>query len=414
MTNFKKNDSSVGLLIQRKNIPYPIVEVIHKELLIYLFEIQIMLQSINNIRSKKLKFLDGHVGDAKCQTRASMIIDLFENETQLLKILDQDKHQLEKLEHKIQKIIYELHLEDYNFIKQNLKHFKYASMLDFITKYNISFIPSPELLFIGLCSIVHLSRQKINDLMHKKISINKIDKLRELAKIKLCSLSVEYEQNLALQCGSSQDCKVLTQIESKKYSSALSLMTACFPSFKLILEKIKQKKQSLLLHNTIFCQHGGTISKQYIAYKLKNNNFEAFNIDVLFKKEPIVIIEGYQFPGSFHQLKKLLNVPEDAALIDQSFQKNCICSRLKLNSSIIDFEKIMLGYFAQHPQFITESEINWKDLGLEDSDLKKEFDYLKTIPGCSNNDMSIFTIKHVYTSTIEAVLKEQEELEAQL
>ena len=48
-----------------------------------------------------------------------------------------------------------------------------------------------------------------------------------------------------------------------------------------------------------------------------------------------------------------------------------------------------------------------KDLVLTNSDLKKEFDYLNTLPGYNINDMSKFFINHIYASTIEQALEDQ-------
>ncbi len=409
-----KKDCSIGLLVHRKNIPYPIVELIKKELLIYIFEAQVMLKTIDFIQKKQLFFFDGHVGDAKCQTRASMLLDLFEDEKTLISELNQEKIKLLSLINKINNLIINLRFNDSNFIKKNLASYKYSFMSDFIEEHQIYFTPSSQLLLTSLCHIIHLTRQEIKNLMHNKISINKIDKLRELAKMKVCQLSVEYEQNLALKCGSSQDCKILNQIESKHYSSAFSLMTACFPSFKLILEKIKQKKQPILLHKIQFCTCGGTNGEKYILFKLKNKIFVSTNLNEFSNDQAIITINSYQFAGSFAQLKTLLNIPADAALIDYRFRQPCMCKTPTVHLPTINFEEIILGYFVQHPQFITNAEIDWKGLGLENSDLKKEFDHLKTIPGCSNEDMSVFCIKHVYASTIADVLKEQEEMEARL
>ena len=76
------------------------------------------------------------------------------------------------------------------------------------------------------------------------------------------------------------------------------------------------------------------------------------------------------------------------------------------NNNTFDLKTSFLAAFAQHPQFINNSEINFKELGLENSLIHQEYNYLLSLPGCSINDMSILYLDHAYPSTIADALKE--------
>jgi hypothetical protein len=415
MLNSTKTINLIGLFIKRKNIPNPTIQDLHKEILIYLFEAQTILMAIKHLTIKDFSIFDGHVGDAKCQTRTSMLIDMYSPKNRIFEELNSIQKNTQLFIQKIQQFLQENNFDNQSYNKKNIEQFKFQEMSNFIDKYDFHLILPEEIIVPALCIITKLSKHEIHVLTNNKISKQSIDKFRELAKIQLCKLSIKYEHGLTKGSNLSEAKTSMSQIESKKYSSGFSSMTAFFPSVKVILEKMKLEQQPILQKNIIFCSCGGMIKIEHTLWQIKQNLFYETNIIDISTHTPLMVVEGYQFSGSFLQLKQLLNMPEHTTLISKEFRRACTCTKsCKLNNNTSNIEEIMLTNSTHHSQFITGAEIDWKGLGLENSDLKKEYDHLKTIPGCSIDDMSQFCIRHIYPSTIADVLKEQEEMKARL
>ncbi|MBP6892595.1 hypothetical protein KBB68_03375 [Candidatus Babeliales bacterium] len=398
LSNKKHNILKIDLLIQ--------------ELYVYLLEINIINQAIENFIFHRLQNFDSSVGDWKCQTRTSIVLDLIKNQNLCSLNLKKKKKNLPQLIKKIENFIKNIkklnHLERKTLTKKLIN----ISLEELLNENDIFLKNSETINIISLfylCSpltIKHLPFIEKTLLTHKKIN-----KMLISAKHKISLFTINYEKQLALAYCSKENQKILGQIANKGYSS----MTAFFPSFKVIFEKMKQEKESFLEKKIIFCLCGGVISQTHNLYSATQNNFTKKHFNILSKKNTIMVIEGYQFNGSFQELKQLLKIPINNTLISKEFYKQCSClSKTKQKIQKTNIEKIILAGFVQHPQFITGAEIDWKGLGLENSNLKKEFDHLKTIPGCSVEDMSTFCIRHVYASTIADVLKEQEEMETLL
>ncbi len=413
MDNSTQNLSLVGLFIKRKNIPNPIIKDIHKELLIYLFEAQILLLSFFHLKNKNLYVFDGNVGDAKCQTRASILINMYTQDNARFAEKIFIKQNLESLVQKIKNLLAENDFKNHLFVKNNVHVFKFKNMNNFIEKYQLNILLPKEIIIPALCMITKLSRTEIHALTENEISKQSIDKLQELAKIQLCQLSIQYENSL-ISCPLSEEKKSLTQIESKKYSSDFLKMTSFFLGFKPIFQKMKINNEFFIQKIIYFCTCNGIINQTLHLYRSEKNIFKEIDISLIDKNKVIMVIEGLSYSGSFNNLKNNLLIPLNKRSIPNEYQTPCKCSLVKNKKFKNNIEEIILANFAQHPQFITGAEINWKDLGLTNSNLKKEFDHLKTISGCSNDDMSQFCILHVYASTIADVLKEQEEMEARL
>ncbi len=403
----------IGLIIKRKNIQNPIIQDLHKELLFYIFEIELLLKALDKFENHQMMFFDSKVGDRKCQTRTSQLIDVLSTELQSFQKSKPD------LLNKLQTM--QIHLQNFNFnnlkfTPDMIKKFKYELMSDFISTLNIEITIPKNLIFITLCFITtHFSEEQFNIISHSKLSGEKIKRLKALAKIELCKISIEYEQNLAQKYLTQNEHKALEQIELKQFSSIAISMTPLFPSFKVIFQKMKDQQEYFLTKKFILCSCGGIIKIHYNLYKSSNSTITKVSLNRNAPNTVIMIFEGYLFEGSWSTLKTKLNIPQELYPDATTLQKKCECLITSPDKpSNINLETVLLAGFVQHPQFITNSEIDWKGLDLENSKLKKEFDYLKTIPGCSIDDMSQFCIRHVYPSTIADVLKEQEELQQQL
>lgn len=80
----------MGCFLKRNGIENCKLEVFFKELQIYIFELKIIRRTISTFLKQDFSALDSAVGDWKCQTRASMIIDLIKNNPYLFEQLSKE------------------------------------------------------------------------------------------------------------------------------------------------------------------------------------------------------------------------------------------------------------------------------------------------------------------------------------
>ncbi len=389
------------------------IDLLINELYIYLLEIIIIKEAIKAFTKKQLKNFDSSVGDWKCQTRTSLFLDLIKDK-KLLQSISKEQNNFSRLIKNTQKLILNIKTMKHLERQQLTKELKTKNIESILIENHIffkSFESINVLSLLYLCSplnVKHLPLIEKTLISHKKFI-----KILNSAKYKLTLLTIDYERQIALTYGSKKLQKILNQVESKGFCS----MTAFFPSFKPIFQKLKASNQILGIKIIHFCLCTGITNITLNFYSFNKDCFILINKSQMNKNDEVMIIAGYQFSHSFNKLKKALNLTKNATLILDQYQKPCGCNKklkkLK-NISPKNIESVILAGFVQHPQFITNAEIDWKGLGLENSDLKKEYDHLKTIPGCSIDDMSQFCIRHIYPSTIADVLKEQEEMEARL
>ncbi len=73
--NKENNCDFIGYFIPRSNINSILVDDFIRELESTIFELNIMQLTIQSVQAKQLLSFNASVGDWKCQTRASMIID---------------------------------------------------------------------------------------------------------------------------------------------------------------------------------------------------------------------------------------------------------------------------------------------------------------------------------------------------
>ncbi len=405
MQQIIQKSKKTGLLLGRKNIVRPNVYNLRIELQLQLLELQIMLQAIDALISKKIIVFDGLVGDRKCQTRASMIVDLIENSDYLLSGLCAERLELESLIIKINQVRSGFRFDDHVFIKNNIADFHYSCLFEFINQMQISFVPSYALKLIGLCLITGLTKDEIHQASLNQLSKQKIDTFVESAKIELCQMTVQYEQKLALKYSPIDAQQALMQIEYKEYASGSSCMTAFFPSWDAIFNKMKHEKQRFVQRLTIFCLCGGVqdkIDKLFECNKYGVKEVSMFKVS----GKAVMIMETYQFQGSFAGLKLLLGIGESrATTIPVESQRACVCndSTVPVNSQSI--EQSIKAVFAQHDQFSNNATIRFG--ATINSKLKQEYDYFLVQPGHSINDMELGLIVHIYASTLDSVVQEQ-------
>ena len=244
-----------------------------------------------------------------------------------------------------------------------------------------------------------LETSSSNGISSKNQNSNKINQLVDLAKLKLCYLSIDYEQNLAKSYGTKEEQVALSQVER----NSCYRMTSFFPSFKVVLNKMQYQEQLMFFKLIVFCDCGGIQNIRTKVIKIIDNEFIIDSYSSKYSNKIAMIVEGYQFQGSLSELKKILHVPEYEAFIPEDFYKHCFCNKNKLVQ--LNMKKSIMAVFAQHAQFTNNEDIDFYNLGLMKSQLKKEYDYLKTLSGFSINNMENLHIDHIYPNVISDEMK---------
>lgn len=397
------NNQKMGCFLKRNNLINQRINHFIQELNVHLLELKILVLTIQHLNNKKLQNFDSLIGDRKCQTRTSIILDILQKKELANDILIIQKNQFQNIIAKTTSIINHIKTAQSPELKNLTQQLRILSLEDFLNTNNINVIISKELMIAALCFFTAMQKHDIQQLCLDSISISKIDKLLVKAKISLCKISTEYEQKLSETHGCSNEKKILDQVETKGFSS----MTATFPSIKHILKKIKNNNQPIVLKTTYFCTCGGIQNKTTKLFTTYANQFiqTTFNNHLL--DQAAMILQGYQFPGSFNQLKKTLNINNEETLIPEKFHKKCICNYPQNKQKINNLEETIVAGLAQHPQFINDADINFENLGLINSNIHQEYKYLKSLPGVSRNDMSKFFAYHCYPSTIKDALEQE-------
>lgn len=403
--------NNIGYIIKREDLHKLKIIDLLKELQNNLFEISIAELALSAFQQKFLKSLDASIGDWKCQTRTSMIIDKINNPESTNLIFFKAKKSTMNLKKITQNLLFQIKnmnpIEHQNLTRKKLNN---LSLFNFLKEYDLNH-NFPEIIkLIGLCFLTTTENHHLDIFHAQLVTTNKMKAIINQAKKTLCLLSIEHEQNLAKQYGGAELQKCLQQIEFK----GMQHMTSLFAGFYAIFKKMKAENQPFLNHTIKFCSCGGVQSNPIKFFKPQKNIYQEFPLPED-HTQALTIIEAYQFLGTLHQLQDLLGISHDIPRFSKKMiNKTCHCKNPTQHLNIDSIDESIMAFFAQHPQFTNGAEIDWQGLGLENSELKKEYDYLKTLKGFSREDMSKFQIIHMYPSTIADVLKEQEELQKQL
>lgn len=395
------SQEKIGYFLKRNNISNINIKDLIQELHILRFEANIMLQALNHFKHKKLSAFDCLVGDCKCQARTAMILDLIHNnhfsesktDTYLLII----NESITKITGLLQRIN-SSHQTEKQLLAQKLKQ---ITILEYFNQNDISFNTSDNLILISLCFLTTPVNNITTFNDYESISTNKIKCLLIKAKITLCDLTIQYEKLLAQQYGCSDEQKILTQIESKGFCS----MTALMPGFKHILNKVKHLNHFIVKKTTIFCICGGIINTNIKLLQGMNEYFIHIPISDELQDQAVMVIEGYQFSGSFAQLKNILGISQDETLIPIEFYKNCNCANPSKINPINNTQTAFLASLTQHPQFTTSANIDFEGLGLLDTNIHQEYTHLIAQQGYCRNNMQKYYVRHIHPSTIKDALK---------
>lgn len=401
-------ENQTGLLTKRSYDHKVKIKDLINELHNLHFELLILKECILSIKNHDYSAFDSSVGDWKCQTRTSMLIDFMHIETDWQ---NQLTHELDQIELCLQKITNTIATtENYNFVQQQefTKVLQEQSLYTYLVNSNIlSYQPSHELFFLGLCFLTTIKNHHNNPIfIQSSLSKDKSKKIITLAKQQLCSLSIHYAKRLAKEYGTKEEQIALQQIETKNIQS----MTSLFVEFKSVFAKMKLHQQPFIVRTTIFCSCNKVQGLFNTRYTCNNGYYEINNQNSISNNEAITVIEAYQAPKSLYELQSSLSVSSSDQGIPSKYYEPCQCINPTPIQPIQDIDLAIMAFFAQHPQFTNLKPIDFEGLGLANSQIKKEYDYLLTLPGFSRLDMTIFHINHMYPSTIAAVLQESEEM----
>ncbi|MBI2352820.1 hypothetical protein HYV11_01080 [Candidatus Dependentiae bacterium] len=393
----------IGYFLKRNDISHIDFKILLLEIHMNFFEAKIMQKTITSFLNLKLIDFDSTIGDRKCQTRTSRILDLANHYKQFCEKLHQEENIINQIIDNIKFLLKKISDYTQNERIELIKILKTEYLSSFFEKNNFLFKASEELTLLSLSYLATLSQKDLNHLMDETITPTKIKKIiNHQVKSVLCLLSIEYERELARNYDLKEIAQCLQQTEKKGFCE----MTAFYPSFKAIIEKMKYTSQSFAKKTTHFCFCGGVKENSFELFSFKDHQWIK-NQDIAKNPSmPIMVIYGFQFQGSFTQLKNILHIPQEEVSIPKSYHRPCLC-KAPLSQPIIDhIEEAILSNFAHHSQFTTDAEIHWQALGLQDSNLKKEYEYLKTLSGYSADDMSKFCINHIYAATVQDALEQ--------
>ncbi len=396
---------SIGYLFYRKDMYVSLVDL-KRELLNHLFEVSIIKLGIESFLNKNIIALDASIGDWKCQTRASILVDI-SNDSEIYSHLDEELKKVTRLFKDIENYLIQLNsfnsIEAQNFSRKELHNLSLGQILK---NHNLLYFPLEKSLFLGLSFLTTVENEKLSIFMNHQLSINKMKAIINQAKKDLCHLSIEYENRLSLEYGTVENKKALKQIEHK----AMQYMTSLFVGFMPIFKKMKVKQEPFLINYIYFCECGGVQSITSDLMQYQNSDFVKISTEN-YMDTVVTVIEVYQYPGSLQDLQSKLNISLDLTNIPVDYYRWCTCSSpWKIDDYGYSLETKIMGFFAQHPQFTNHAEINWKGLELENSDLKKEYEQFLTVKGVSQKDMSVFQINHMYASTVQEELEDQRQL----
>lgn len=200
---------TLGLFLERANILLPRIKKIPVVLEIQLFEVNLLLAAITNFLQKNIKFFDPlSVGDSKCQTRASLLLDIYENKLFTEINIFKEKQKLIETGDRLFYLLKKFDFNNYLEIKNIMSEVNNLSMYEIFDKYELNLNLSYELKFIGKCFLLTLNNEQINDIAQQKFSGQKINSVLSIAKKSLSLLSLKYEQLLAKQYSSLEVQKV--------------------------------------------------------------------------------------------------------------------------------------------------------------------------------------------------------------
>lgn len=318
---------------------------------------QCLEKGIEALEKGALIDFDALVGDASCQTRALMVVCIYN------KFINN-----EPLSEEDEEIIMLCRL--LTGTKKPIASKKNGLVMDDKTDF--------KNLLKGLNSQIKVSGKQ------QKRLINESQKL-------LSALSVKFFKELHGMLSDDLN-KLCNFVLNDKLGRS---QIACYVSVKALLDAILFKKILLGLDIIYLCSSCNLIQRKFLLFKLENTVFHYVeNFADLDAKSAVLIFEG----SCAHDISEIYNAPVSDLIGCEDFDSYLI--RL----SRADICKILLANAAYHTQFTDTNEsrcIPFKEWGLLSHEV--EFEELKKFAeteGCHLKNSKLFLTQHIYCNTI--------------
>ena len=348
----------------------------------------VLQQTIEALLNKNYQFFDGTVKDNKCQTRASMMLDMKQEFQQQQANLQNMLPVVQAIKQKAEGFLLSLSAQT-EIVRRTIREIQGApSLSQFFIDNGLVYIPSPILKTAAQCFITNKENKVFAGTDLSKTIIND---LRDQCQNQLCDKSIVYEQALARDCAADvQDA--MAYVASNDHAR----MTAFFPSMIALLTNMKKQKHSIQLIKEIFCPGCGQLERTTIHnFSSETGTFQP--VKTLPADEPCLIVEGYQYPKSLDALKLALEIDPAATEIPNDKKKGTCEYPLEISQPPIpdDIETVLLNNAAQHTQYITKEAIpfNEKSRALEQDFLRRT-----QSNGFGISNMAVFSVNHIYAA----------------
>ncbi len=384
---------SANLFDRKLTSERPTIDQYLQELKIAKVSSQVLRKTIAAIMTGQYASFDGVVGDCKCQTRTSTLLDfapLFKTNAPKLQA---DLQQLQQIEQSATAEIDTITAPTYpHLARQALSmKLKSSSILQIFKDSMPEYEPLPELKTAAQCFVTNPENAVFAT---ADLAKSTVDSVTKLCKKDLCAQSISYEQQLAAEYCSQDVQKSLTHVAQKGQTT----MTGFFPAIKPVLAKMIARKQAIQLRKDVFCPDCSCL-QDTTTHSFSSDGTKFQPTDQLPFNEVVMIVEGNQYPASLETLKSRLGVDPQATYIPSTSKKPCLCTTKIAQPPLPDqVEEVLLRGAAEHAQYITEEPIPFEKLGIQGSQLEQDFLARYKPSGFGIKNMSIFCIDHIYPS----------------
>lgn len=376
-----------------------------QELKIAKLSSQVLQKTIAAIVAGEYKLFDGTIGDCKCQTRTSMLLDfatLFKKKSPELQA---DFNQLQQIEQTATTMVDEIAPQKPPMVAEptpaappTMSHsarqalsmkLKEQTLREVFAEKQLLYTPSPELKVAAQCFVTRPENQAM---ANSDLAKSTAESLVKQCKAELCAQSIAHEQTLAqTYCG--QDVQAaLTHVVQKGQTT----MTGFFPAIKPVLAKMITARQAIQLQQETYCSDcSGLQDTSRYCFASDGQQFQPTK--TLPPDEIVMVIVGNQYEGSLDCLKAKLGIDPKTTYIPLAYKKPCSCTTKPPRKPLaLPVEEILLRGAAEHAQYITGEPIPFEKLGIQGSNLEQEYMSRRQAAGFGIENMACFCIDHIY------------------
>jgi len=374
-----------------------------QELKIVRLSSQVLQRTIAAILSLQYQSLDGTVGDCKCQTRTSMLLDFATLFKKKSPELQEDFNQLQQIEQTATTIVNEIAPQKPTMSAEStaaptMSHsarqalsmqLKEKNLQEVFSEKQLLYTPSPELKVAAQCFITTPENQAM---ANSDLAKSATENLIKQCKTELCSQSIAHEQALAKQYCEQDVRTALTYVAQKGQTS----MTGFFPAIKPVLAKMVAARQAIQLQQETYCSDCSGL-QDTSRYCFASDGQKFLPTKTLPPDEVVMVVEGNQYEGSVDALKTKLGIDPKTTYIPSDYKRPCTCTtKPPRKPLVLPIEEILLRGAAEHAQYITGEPIPFESLGIQGSNLEQEYMSRRQAAGFGIENMSCFCIDHIY------------------